>query len=63
MNHARRQVGGGRVGPAHAEDVEVGDRLGAEARAEHVADHAAEARGRATVAEGWLCVSTFTQMS
>ena len=49
MNHARRQVGGGGVGPADAEDVEVGDRLGAEACAEHVADHATEPGGRAAV--------------
>ena len=49
MDHARRQVGRRRVGPAHAEDVEVGDRLGTQTRAQHVADHAAQAGGRATV--------------
>ena len=49
MDHARWQVGGGRVGQADTEDIEVGDRLGAEARAEHVADHAAKPGGRAAV--------------
>ena len=49
VDHARRDLGGRRVGRRHAEHVEVCDRLGAQARAEHVADHAPQPRGGAAV--------------
>ena len=49
VNHAWWDVSGRRVRSRHAEHVEVGDRLGAEPRAEHVADHATEPCRRAAV--------------
>ena len=49
MDHARGNLVGRHVGWGHAEHVEVGDRLGTQARAEHVADHAAKPRRRAAV--------------
>ena len=48
-DHPRRQVGGRRVRGCDAENVEVGDRLCAEAGAEDVADHPAEAGGGTAV--------------
>ena len=49
MEHAGRQRVGRHVGRGDAEDVGVADRLGAQAGAQRVADHAAEARVRAAV--------------
>ena len=49
MDDPRGNLIGRRVGRGHAEHVEVGDRLGTQARAKHVADHAAKTRRRATI--------------
>ena len=43
MQHARRQTFGRRVGRGEAKDVRVANRPGAQAGAERIADHAAEA--------------------
>ena len=49
VQHAGRHLVRGQVGRAEAEDVGVGDRLGAQAGADRVADDAADAGGRAAV--------------
>ena len=48
-DHTRRKRGGGRVERCYAEDVEIGDRLGRERCAEHIADHTPQSRRSATV--------------
>ena len=49
VQHPGGNVFGGQVGPSHAEDVGVADRLGALPGAQGVADHAAQARVGAAV--------------
>ena len=49
MQHARRQLFRRRVGRGEAEHIGVGDRLGAQSDAEHVADDAAQPGVRSAV--------------